>query len=229
MMDATLRETMLRYYDERAPEYEEAYTAGTGTSSIPTGAVFREESALLRGVVERLASGRLLDLACGTAYWLPLYAARCSRITLIDQSARMLAESRRKVDALGIGERTEIVCGDVLDTAIEARAYDFALVGFLISHLTGGEEARLFEVLREALVPSGRFLVLESAWTPVRAQFNQKVERQGRRLNDGTPFEIYKRYIDRDDISAWSAKYGVTTTIEFFGDGLCAVSGSVHA
>jgi ubiquinone/menaquinone biosynthesis C-methylase UbiE len=216
---------MLRYYDERAPEYEQAYTAGTGTASIRDGAVFTREAAMLGIVVERLASGRIVDLACGTGYWLPCYAPRCTSITLIDQSPRMLEESRRKVDALGVGERTHIVCSDVLDVKPEQGAYDVALVGFLISHLTGSEEAALFGALRHFLAPSGRFIVLESAWTPLRARFNEKSERQPRRLNDGTPFEIYKRYIDRDDIAVWSTSYGVTTAIEFFGDGLCAVSG----
>ena len=32
---------MLAYYDERAPEYEEAYTIGTGTASIPDPEVFK--------------------------------------------------------------------------------------------------------------------------------------------------------------------------------------------
>jgi ubiquinone/menaquinone biosynthesis C-methylase UbiE len=225
-MDDALRASMLRYYDERAPEYEEAYTAGTGTSSIATGKVFQAESALLRGVVERLANGRLLDLACGTAYWLPAYAGQCSRITLVDQSPQMLQESRRKVEALGVSARTDLVRGDVFETVVEAGAYDFALVGFLVSHVTERQEAELFGVLRHALAPGGRFLVLESAWTPLRFPFNQKIERQGRRLNDGTRFEIYKRYIDRDDIAAWTATHGVKTTIEFFGDALCAVSGT---
>jgi ubiquinone/menaquinone biosynthesis C-methylase UbiE len=221
-MDSALRASMLRYYDERAPEYEQAYTAGTGTASI---AVFTREAAMLGVVVERLVSGRIVDLACGTGYWLPCYAPRCTSITLVDQSPRMLEESRGKVDALGVGERTQIVCSDVLDVVPEGGDYDVALVGFLISHLTRAQEAALFGALRHFLAPSGRFLVLESAWTPLRAQFNEKVERQPRRLNDGSPFEIYKRYIDRDDIAAWSTNYGVITTIEFFGDGLCAVSG----
>jgi ubiquinone/menaquinone biosynthesis C-methylase UbiE len=224
-MDSALRASMLQYYDERAVEYEQAYTAGTGTSSITAGEIFVREAAVLGGVVERLAAGRIIDLACGTAYWLPQYAARCSRITLVDQSPRMLDESRRKVDALGVAERTTVVCGDVLDMAIDG-SHDVALVGFLVSHLTEDQEAALFGVLRRVLAPAGRLLLLDSAWTPLRARFNEKIERQERRLNDGTPFEIYKRYLDRDDITAWATDYGVTTTIEFFGDGLCAVSGT---
>lgn len=224
-MDSGVRASMRRYYDERAPEYEQAYTAGTGTNSITPGDVFVREAAALEAVVERLAGGRLADLACGTGYWLPRYAARCSRITLVDQSPRMLDESRRKVDALGVGERTDFVCGDLLALELDPVAYDFSLIGFLVSHLTEAQEAALFGRLRRLLAAGGRFLVLESAWTPLRARFNEKIEQQPRRLNDGTPFEVYKRYIDRDDIASWSRKYDVTTTTEFFGDGLCAVAG----
>ena len=50
------------------------------------------------------------------------------------------------------------------------------------------------------------------------------MEQQTRRLNDGTEFQIYKRYIGREDIGAWDRKYGLRTTIEHFGEALCAVS-----
>jgi len=45
-------------------------------------------------------------------------------------------------------------------------------------------------------------------------------------LNDGTRFEIYKRYLDRQDIAAWEKKYGVTLAIEHFGAAFLAVSGT---
>ena len=84
-MDSDLRQRMLTYYDERAPEYEEAYTlGGTGTASIPDPEIFKAEARALAGIVGRFAHGRLMDLACGTAYWLPHYAPNCSRMTLFD-------------------------------------------------------------------------------------------------------------------------------------------------
>src|SRR5215216_5307832 len=114
-MDAHLRRSMFRYYDERASEYEEAYVVGTGTASIPDCDVFRNEAKLLTGIVERFARGRLVDLACGTGYWLPFYAERCTSIPLIDQSARMLDECRKKVAALGMRDRTSLLQDDVLE------------------------------------------------------------------------------------------------------------------
>jgi ubiquinone/menaquinone biosynthesis C-methylase UbiE len=227
-MDLDLRDSMRRYYDERASEYEEAYLLGTGTASIPDPEVFRREVSLVADAVDRFASGRLIDLACGTGYWLRFYAAHCSSITLIDQSPRMLDECRKKVMALNVASRTTVILGDVFEHAFTPRAYDAALIGFLISHLSEGEEQQLFDRLKALLSEGGRFLILDSAWSLARARFNTKVGRQQRRLNDGTSFEIYKRYIDRQDILDWTTKYDVAVSIEHFGNAFVVVSGHLE-
>lgn len=225
-MDSDLRQRMLTYYDERAPEYEEAYTLGTGTASIPDPEVFKAEARVLASIVGRFAHGRLMDLAYGTAYWLPHYAPNCSCITLFDQSDRMLTEGRAKADRLGIVDRCAVVQGDFLAHEFDQAAYDTVLVGFFLSHLTETQERLLFDALRIMLDSSGRFLILDSAWSPERSKFNAKVERQPRRLNDGTAFEIYKRYCDQDDISRWAKEYDVKLDVEHFGPAFYAVSGT---
>ena len=219
---------MLRYYDQRAREYEEAYVLGTGTASIPDPGVFRTEAALLAGIVGRFGHGRLIDLACGTGYWLSCYADRCSSVTLFDQSQGMLDECRQKITRLGIGQRCRVVAADFLGYQFEPAAFDCALVGFFLSHLTEPQEGALFQALERMLTCSGRFLILDSAYSAERARFNAKIERQQRRLNDGLCFEIYKRYCDREDIAGWAAKYDVTTVVEHFGVAFYAVSGTFN-
>ena len=224
-MDPQLRQRMLAYYNERAPEYEEAYTLGTGTASIPDPEVFKAEARVLEGIVARVVHGSLMDLACGTAYWLPHYAANCSRITLFEQSEKMLAEARAKASRLGILTRCDFVQGDFFEHDFAPHSHDTALIGFFLSHLTEAQECVLFDALRTLLDSSGRFLILDSAWSPERAKFNSKVERQPRQLTDGTPFEIYKRYCDRDDISRWAKEHDVELRVEHFGPAFYAVSG----
>jgi demethylmenaquinone methyltransferase/2-methoxy-6-polyprenyl-1,4-benzoquinol methylase len=216
---------MLAYYDERAPEYEEAYTLGTGTASIPAPELFKAEARVLESIVARVGHGRLMDLACGTAYWLPHYAANCSHITLFDQSKRMLAEAETKARSLGMLARCEIVAGDFFGHEFSRHSYDTVLVGFFLSHLTEAQERILFDVLRTLLSRAGGFLILDSAWSPERATINRKVGHQTRWLNDGRSFEIYKRYCDRDDILSWAQKHGVELCIEHFGPAFYAVSG----
>src|SRR5690242_10724764 len=157
-MDSDLRDSMHRYYDARASEYEEAYVLGTGTASMTDPDVFRREVSVLAGIVERFGRGRLVDLACGTGYWLPFYAPHCSAITLVDQAPRMLDECRKKIAALDATERMTIVQSDVLEHSPGDGAYDSALVGFLLSHLTDAQEQLLFDRLRTMLDHEGRFL-----------------------------------------------------------------------
>ena len=223
-MDQTLLRRMLAYYNERASEYEQAYTRGTGTASITDPTIFTTEIDMLEAVVRGFGSGHLLDLGCGTGYWLPRYIGNCTRITLFDQSEQMLAECERKVRRLDAADRCSLVRADVFDYEFPTCTHDSALVGFLLSHLSEEQEHLLMQVLRQTLRPNARVLILESAWTDLRARFNRKVEQQNRRLNDGTEFQIYKRYISREDINAWERNYRLRTTIEYFGEALCGVS-----
>jgi hypothetical protein len=137
----------------------------------------------------------------------------------------MLVECEQKIRTLGIADRCSLVQADVLEDEGPRGTFDCALLGFLLSHLTDSQEPPLFHGLKTMLGSSGRFLILDSAWSPERAQVNRKVERQQRRLNDGTAFEIHKQYFDRDDIDAWADRYGAALQIEHFGAAFFAVSG----
>jgi len=217
---------MFAYYNERAPEYEEAYTSGTGTASIRDPEIFKGEARVLADVVAKTIRGRILDLACGTAYWMPHYAPRCSSLTLFDQSERMLAEARAKAERFGILDRCVVLQGDFFEHQFDDLAYDTVLAGFFLSHLTERQEAIVFDAFRRMLAPGGQCLILESAWSVERAEVNTKVERQTRCLNDGTSFEVYKRYCDREDVAGWAREYGFVPRIEHFGSAFCAISGT---
>jgi hypothetical protein len=71
----------------------------------------------------------------------------------------------------------------------------------------------------------GRFMILESAWSAERQRHNQKIEQQRRCLNDGTAFDVYKRYIDHSDVARWQKQYEATFNVEYFGPAFCAISG----
>ncbi len=215
---------MLAYYNERAPEYEQAYDQGTGTSSIADPMVFTREISELKQVVSSFGYGHLVDLACGTAFWLPCYLPQCSRVTLFDQSENMLRQAEEKVTALSMVERCELLRGDIFDAAALG-TYDCAFTGFFLSHVTDEQEHAFFQLLKRILRPGGTFLILDSAWTPIRAQFNQKMERQPRSLSDGRTFDILKKYFDRADIDAWAHRHDLILDTVHFGSAFLAVRG----
>ncbi len=198
-MKRNLNQEMMSYYDTRAPEYDEIY-AGKGPASIPNPALYKNETQVTAKIVSVFGTGHLIDIACGTGYWLPYYARNCSKITLIDQSEKMLSECRKKIDELKLGERCDLVQGDFLKVSFKNTLFGSALVGFLLSHLSSEEEETFFKKLRRILNPNSQLMVIDSAWSKRRQQYRQKQGVQERALNDGRPFTIYKRYFCKLDI-----------------------------
>lgn len=142
------KEQIYDYYNERALEYEEIYTLGTGPASIPDPLVYKEEFKRVSELIGRQVGRNHIDIACGTAAWLPYYYQKCTRITLIDQSINMIEESKKKIVKLGIQSKVNLVCSDIFNYEFKEKVYDSALVGLLLSHLDPDVEAKLFEMIK---------------------------------------------------------------------------------
>lgn len=99
---------LFQYYEERAPEYE-AFYHGEFPVAFDDPDRYRNDTLAVSRLVGDTLSGRCLDIACGTAFWLPHYHAGCSCITLVDQSLAVLEQAHRKIADLGIEDKTEIL------------------------------------------------------------------------------------------------------------------------
>ncbi len=198
-MKRNLNQEMMSYYDTRAPEYDEIY-AGKGPASIPDPALYENETQVTAKIVSTFGTGHLIDIACGTGYWLAYYARNCSKITLIDQSEKMLSECRGRVEELGMSEKCDLIQSDYFKTRLKDNLFDSALVGFLLSHLSSEEEETFFRKLRRILNSDSQLMVIDSTWSKRRQQYRQKEGLQERALNDARTFTIYKRYFSKLDI-----------------------------
>ena len=158
IMGNRIEEETYNYYNERVPEYEEIYTMGAGPASIPDPSAYREEVKTVSKLISKYVGENHIDIACGTAFWLPFYYHKCSSITLIDQSANMIEESRGKVNKLHIQEKVKLICKDILKYKFPEQFHDSVLAGLLFSHLTNHEENTLFERLKHALKPGGNLI-----------------------------------------------------------------------
>jgi len=226
-MDAELERSTREYYDERTEEYDEIYTLGTGPASISDPDAYKTETADLSKLVGRFARGRLIDVGCGTAFWLPHYAPKCSAIALVDQSSRMLSVCRDKVRHLGIEHKCVLVRDDFFAHPFGRNAFDTAIVAFFLSHVPADLDGRFFAALRRILTPEGRFLILDSIWSRERARTRQKEGRQQRALNDGRTFEIYKRYFGVGDFRRMGAEHRLNLSIVHAGRVFIAAAGAI--
>jgi len=215
MDDRIVREMMV-YYDERAEEYDEIYL-GRGHTTIDPD-VYRKDVAQVSAMVSRFGRGHLIDIACGTGFWLPNYARNCSQITFLDQSERMLAKCRGRAERLGLGDVSSFIQGDFLDVHLEAMKYDCALVGFFLSHLTLAQEEAFFGKVEAILKANPQLMFIDSAWNERRRRYQEKEGIQERVLNDGRTFIVYKRYFEQSDVEEMFKKHGLGIASQYIGD-----------
>lgn len=177
---------MKAYYDARAQEYDDWYDRqGRFAESERPG--WREELAVLESALGRLTPARTLDVACGTGYltrWLP------GEVVGLDQSEEMLAAARERLpDAV-------LVQADVLaGLPFPDGAFERLFTGHFYGHL---EPAQRRAFLADARRVAGEIVVVDSALRDdVEAE-----EVQERILNDGSRWEVYKRYFTPEGLVA---------------------------
>jgi ubiquinone/menaquinone biosynthesis C-methylase UbiE len=207
---------MMEYYDERAPEYDEIYQ-GKGPS-ISEPQVYKKDVEAIEVMCRDFGRGHLIDVGCGTGYWLPFYSGNCTGITLVDQSRRMLGECQKRIKELEMDAEVHFVKGNFMDVRFFSKVYDAAVAGFFISHLQKDNERRFWNKLRRLLKPEADVLWIDGSWSKTRKKYRAKDGFQKRTLNDGRIFTIYKKYYDEHDIRAITAEYSLTLRTLYAGE-----------
>jgi demethylmenaquinone methyltransferase/2-methoxy-6-polyprenyl-1,4-benzoquinol methylase len=172
------------YYDHRAPEYDEWYR-GTGRFAERDRPGWDEELDALLLALETLPGARTLDVACGTGF---LTCHLPGEIVGLDQSEAMLEEARRRAP------NARFVRGDALSLPFQDGAFERVFTGHFYGHLDAAERERF---LHEARRLAPELLVVDSALRPEV----EPEEHQERILNDGSRWEVYKRYFSPDPLA----------------------------
>ena len=176
---------MKAYYDRRAPEYDEWYL-GSGRFAERDRPGWDKEMEALRRTLETLPPARTLDVACGTGF-LTLHLP--GEIVGLDQSESMLEEARRQAP------NATYLSGDALALPFENGSFERVFTGHFYGHL---EQAERETFLREARRLAPELLVVDSAIRP-----DVPVEEwQERILNDGTRWQVFKRYFTPQALAA---------------------------
>jgi ubiquinone/menaquinone biosynthesis C-methylase UbiE len=170
---------MKEYYNARAPEYDDWYL-GTGLFAARERPGWERAIRSLIAAIARLAPARTLDVACGTGF---LTQHLRGEITALDQSERMLELARERLP------EATLVRGDALEVPFGDGAFERLFTGHFYGHL---EEPQRLRFLREARRVAPQLVVADAALRPD----HEREEWQRRTLNDGTSYEVYKRYFD---------------------------------
>ena len=169
------------YYDRRAPEYDDWYL-GLGLFADRERPGFDDELARVSEVLARLPEARTLDVACGTGF---LTQHLRGGVTGLDASPRMLAIASTRIPS------GTFVEGDALALPFSDDSYDRVVSGHFYGHL---DDDQRVSFLREARRVAPELVLVDASriHSPVDEEWSE------RRLEDGTVWEVYKRWFRPD-------------------------------
>jgi len=165
------------YYDTRAPEYDEWYL-GQGLFAERERPGWDEELEQLLATIEALPPGRTLDVACGTGF---LTRHLLGDVVGLDQSPRMLEVARAQAP------KATFVQGDAFSLPFPNDSFSRVLTGHFYGHVEAPDRARF---LSEARRVAPELVVVDAS----RAHAGIDEHMSPRVLNDGSRWEVYKRY-----------------------------------
>jgi SAM-dependent methyltransferase len=155
-----LLEEQTRYYEDRAPEYEDVwYRRGPYDLGSEGNARWFEETARLEAAADAFgATGEVLELACGTGLFTRRLVREATRLTAIDVSKGVLEINRRRVADPSV----VYVHGDLFEWEPPAgRRYDAIFSSFLLSHIPPSRFAEFWGRLGRWLEPGGRVFICD--------------------------------------------------------------------
>lgn len=176
---------MQAYYEARAPEYDD-WWLGTGLFAERERPGWEEERDGLIDALAALPPARTLDVACGTGF---LTQHLPGSVTGLDGSAAMLELASARVPDAGF------VQSDALRLPFADGAFERVFTSHFYGHL---EELERERFLAEARRVAPELVVVDSA---LRDDV-EPVERQQRVLNDGSRWQVYKRYFCAAELAA---------------------------
>jgi ubiquinone/menaquinone biosynthesis C-methylase UbiE len=173
------------YYEARAPEYDDWYL-GLGRFDGLERPHWDDELRALARALAALPSLRTLDVACGTGF---LTQHLSGDVTGLDQSASMLEVAAARMPA------ARLVQADALPLPFADTSFDRVFTAHFYGHL---EEPDRVRFLADARRVAPELVVVDAAVRPDR----ERAAMQERILNDGTRWEVYKRYFEPDELAA---------------------------
>jgi SAM-dependent methyltransferase len=195
-MTALEEANLRRYYDQRAPEYEQIYLPRDQQHGRELGELSRELRDAVRG-------RRVLEVACGTGYWTACAAGVALRVTATDSSLGMLAEAREKPPPANV----ELLARDAYDLHDLPADFDAGLAMFWLSHVPRARLRAFLDGFHARLGPGAVVYLADNVYVPGLGGELLPADGAGdtyklRRLPHGGRHRVLKNYFSTDELGA---------------------------
>lgn len=194
----------IRYYEARAAEYEDLWFR---RGRHDRGPAFNErwfrETAIIEAAADSFdASGRVLELACGTGVWTRRLASRATQLVAVDSSPATIELNSGRYGTPNVA----YIQADLFDWEPDGR-FDAAFIGFFVSHIPPDRWSAFWTRLASWLEPGASAFIVDDAAGPGRPYSGDAVEggpafAHRRRLADGREYTIVKRFYEPAELVA---------------------------
>ena len=183
--------TLMRYYDGRAPEYEELYYRN---DPVRLGEFDRAADVMARKLRDR----NVLEIACGTGYWTERLVKCARSVMATDVSADMLSFARKKNIS---GKVVKFRCADAYDLAPVEGQFDAGVANFWLSHVPRSMLDEFLRGFHRRLGSGAVVFMIDNYRVPgyggefIRVAGSEDTFRR-RQIADGSSHVIIKNYYD---------------------------------
>jgi demethylmenaquinone methyltransferase/2-methoxy-6-polyprenyl-1,4-benzoquinol methylase len=218
--DADLLSQQIRYYEARAPIYEQLYFR-QGRYAVDDEAWTRnwerETGELERFVSTLPGDGAVLELACGNGLWTRFLVSHARSLVAVDASPTMLARNRAWI----ADDRVRYVEADLFGWDQDER-FDLIFAGFFLSHVPPDRWSAFWGKVRGWLAPGGTLAFVDDCWGPDRPRSSDRVEggpehAHIRRLNDDA-YAIVKRFFRPHELEVAFGEAALEAEVASTGD-----------
>jgi len=215
-LDELLAE-QLRYYSDRAPEYDDAYERRSRHDHGPdANRRWRADLDQVAAALERLPidGADTLELAAGTGVWTARLAARAASLTVVDASAEMIALNEARLGPLAGRVRYEQA--DLFAWRPQ-RLFDAVVFCFWITHVPMERLDAFLATVADAVRPDGWVFFVDNQPGPLPLEVTVRQEGLNRvtvrRLNDGRNYRVVKNYVAVSELERRCRGAGISATV----------------
>lgn len=215
-VDGAILDEQLRYYRARAPEYDHWFNReGRYDRGRQHSEAWRDELAMVRRVLDSVSldGRRVLELASGTGIWTKELLDRGAIVTAVDAAPEMIEilESRLACP------RLYVECANLFEFSPTAR-YAAVVSCFFMSHVPDERFGGFCEVITGALDEDGAVMLVDSLREPTSTAVDHALpigrsQTMRRLLDDGSAFEIVKRFRGDEELEAVCASHGLAVRV----------------
>jgi len=187
-------ESLVKYYNARAPEYEQIYYRDDSARQVELAAARNR----LNNIVNKK---RVLELASGTGYWTEVMSHTATEIMAVDLSAEMIIEAGKKEYACPVNFDQ----ADIGNLPVKGSTFDIVAIGFWFSHQPKQDYGEFFENITKPLSPDGKIWMIDNNLPAEGNSSSVRTDQHGnhfkrRYLDSGEEHIILKNYFTQDEL-----------------------------